>query len=62
MRTIWLVIGTLAIVAGSVFLLQGLGVLARSYMSGDPKWAWIGGAMALGGLGLVAWTRRRPRP
>jgi hypothetical protein len=58
MRTPRLLVGGLAVVAGSVFFLQGIGLLPGSYMTGDPKWAWIGGAIAVGGLGLIAWTWR----
>ena len=60
MRRLPLVIAALAILAGGTFFLQGIGVLPGSYMTGDPTWAWIGGAMVIIGLGLVAWSRRRP--
>ena len=60
MRTLPTILGTVALLAGAVFFLQGIGVLPGSYMTGDPTWAWIGGAMVLGGLIVVAWGRRRP--
>lgn len=56
MRTLRLVIGALVAVAGGVWLLQGIGVLPGSFMSGDPTWAWIGGGTLAIGLGLLAWT------
>ncbi|HEX6655631.1 MAG TPA: LPXTG cell wall anchor domain-containing protein [Candidatus Limnocylindria bacterium] len=59
MRTLSLVIAGLAILAGGTFFLQGIGVLPGSYMTGDPTWAWIGGALVIGGLGLIVWSRRR---
>ena len=59
MRTIQTVLGVLAMVAGTTFFLQGIGVLPGSYMTGDPTWAWIGGALVIGGAALVAWSRRR---
>ena len=62
MRTLPLLIGVLAIVTGSVFFLQGIGILPGSYMTGDPTWAWIGGVMALGGLGLIVWAWRNASP
>jgi hypothetical protein len=58
MQRLGTIIGTLAVLAGGVWMMQGLGVLPGSFMSGDPAWAWIGGATAAIGLGLIAWTRR----
>jgi LPXTG-motif cell wall-anchored protein len=58
-RTLLLIVGGLAILAGGTFFLQGINVLPGSYMTGDPKWAWIGAALVIGGVGLVAWSRRR---
>lgn len=58
MRTLRLVIGALVAIAGGVWLLQGIGVLPGSFMSGDPTWAWIGGGTLVVGLGFLAWTLR----
>jgi hypothetical protein len=60
MRTFLTIVGVLAILAGGTFFLQGIGVLPGSYMTGDPTWAWIGGGLVIGGIGLVAWSRRSP--
>ena len=60
MRTGSLIIGVLAILAGSVWTLQGVGVLPGSFMSSNPTWVVIGLATALVGLALVMWSRRRP--
>jgi hypothetical protein len=61
MRTPRLVIGGLAVLAGAVFFLQGIGVLPGSYMTGDRTWAWIGGALVIGGIGVIVWARRTSR-
>ncbi len=47
------------IVAGLIFIGQGLGILtaARSVMVGDPRWAVIGAACVVVGVGL--WVRAR---
>jgi hypothetical protein len=62
MRTLPTILGGLAILAGATFFLQGIGILPGSYMTNDPTWAWIGGALVFGGAALVAWSRRRGRP
>ena len=61
MRTLRLVIGALIALAGGVWLLQGVGILPGSFMSGDRTWAWIGGATLIVGLALLGWTLRRSR-
>lgn len=59
MRWSWLVIGVLLVVTGTVWTLQGLGVLAGSVMSGNRVWAVIGSVVALAGLALAAIGVRR---
>lgn len=47
------------IALGGIWLLQGINVLPGSFMTGDPKWAVIGGTLvAIGFTWLV--KRRRP--
>ena len=49
------------VLAGTVWILQGLGILTGgSFMVGDPLWASIGSIVAGVGLGL-AWRERRER-
>ena len=60
MRTGSLIIGVLAILAGAVWTLQGVGVLPGSFMSSNPTWVVIGLVTAVVGVGLVLWSRRRP--
>jgi hypothetical protein len=53
-------IGVVVAVVGGVFLLQGVGVLGGSFMSGSGIWAVIGLVLAITGLLLFArGTRRR---
>ena len=60
MRTRWIVAAVLVVI-GAVWVAQGLGFLPGSgYMDGDPRWAVIGGALAVGGLAL-GWTAFRAR-
>ena len=53
MRWLWLVLGVLAVVAGSVWTLQGLNVLGGSVMSGKPIFVVIGALVGVGGLVLL---------
>ena len=54
--------GALVLLVGAVFAGQGLGYIPGSIMTGDIKWFWIGGAMVIVGLALLALTfLRRPK-
>jgi hypothetical protein len=53
-------IGALMILVGLVWMLQGLGYLEGSSMTGDEKWAIIGPAVAGLGAALV-WVAFRGR-
>ncbi|MDE2410680.1 MAG: hypothetical protein KGM18_02785 [Sphingomonadales bacterium] len=56
MRRAFLVIGTLAVLMGLLWVGQGLGLIrwpASSFMLGDPRWAINGSITTLIGIGLV---------
>jgi LPXTG-motif cell wall-anchored protein len=44
---------------GLVFFLQGVNILPGSVMTGDPKWAVIGGIMLVLGAGLFWFANRK---
>lgn len=46
--------------AGAVFLLQGIGLLEGSPMTGDRTWAIVGTVMLAAAV-LLAWSGYRPR-
>ena len=56
------IIAALLDLVGTVFVLQGLGVLPGSPMTGDPVWAVVGAAMVLGAAWML-WSsyQRRAR-
>ena len=57
-----IVFSVLAILMGSVWFLQGIGVLPGSFMSGQMKWAINGGISILVGVALivlVSWKQLR---
>lgn len=44
---------------GLVWFLQGVNILPGSFMTGDPKWAVIGGVLVVAGAALR--VAKRPR-
>jgi hypothetical protein len=47
------------ILAGAVWIGQGVGLIPGSFMSGDMKWAYIGCATAVIGIALIWFARRK---
>jgi hypothetical protein len=52
-------VGIGLIVVGGVFIMQGLGVLEGSFMTGEATWGWIGAGCVLVGLAVLARGLRR---
>ena len=61
MRTTLNVSGALLLLVGGVWMLQGIGVLPGSFMTGQTKWATYGAIAAAVGLALLI-AARRVRP
>lgn len=61
MRTLLAIIGALLVLVGVVWLLQGIGVLPGSFMTGQPRWALYGAVAVVVGVLLIAFSRRPPR-
>jgi hypothetical protein len=62
MRYVLLIAGGLMILMGGVWLLQGIGILPGSFMTGQVFWAVIGAVfMAVGGLLVFAGFRLNRR-
>jgi hypothetical protein len=60
MRILLNALGVLSLLVGGVWILQGVGVLPGSFMTGQIEWAVYGGITALVG-GVLLWlARRRP--
>jgi hypothetical protein len=60
MRTLSLLVGGIAILAGAVWILQGSGVLPGSFMTGQRMWLIIGIILGIIGLALAYNGLRRP--
>lgn len=61
-KPILTLIGGLLILAGLIWVLQGINVLPGSFMTGQMRWALYGGLTIIAGAGLVLFARRRPTP
>jgi len=55
-------IAAVAGLAGLTFLLQGLGYLAGSVMTGDPLWVFVGAGLLVFAILLAVSALRRPVP
>jgi hypothetical protein len=51
--------GTVLMVFGGIWFLQGINVLPGSFMTGQIQWAVYGGIAFAVGLGLMAYAARR---
>jgi hypothetical protein len=52
------IVAAVLVLAGLVWIGQGLGLIPGSFMSGQSVWAIIGAVLVLAGTAL-AWTTRR---
>jgi hypothetical protein len=52
-RYVLLVVGGLVVLMGGVWLLQGIGILPGSFMTGQPFWAFMGAIFLVVGSLLV---------
>ena len=60
MKLVLTIVGGLAVLLGGVWILQGINVLPGSFMTGDVKWAIYGAILAVAGIVVILWSRRRP--
>ena len=57
------ILGTILVVIGLIWFLQGVGVLPGSFMTGQIRWAVYGGvAVVVGVVLLIAGRHRRRSP
>ena len=59
MRIALNVVGTLCVLMGGVWFLQGMNVLPGSFMTGQTKWAVYGGILLLVGAAVLVSANRR---
>ena len=56
MRVGAIVLAVLLLLMGGVWIGQGLGFIKGSFMTGDPKWFWIGVVLVVIALVLGGWA------
>jgi hypothetical protein len=61
MRVWWVAGGLILLVVGLVWLFQGVGSVKGSFMTGNPVWAWIGGAAVIASVPLIVRGSRARR-
>ena len=54
------VLGILFMLAGIIWILQGINLLPGSFMTGQTKWAVYGGIALVAGIAMLAASRRKP--
>ena len=55
------IVGLILILLGLLWILQGSNVIGGSVMSGQSFWLYVGIVLAIIGVGVTWWARRRPR-
>ena len=60
MKLVLTIAGVVMMLLGCVWILQGVGVLPGSFMTGQMQWAVYGAIIGVLGIGLVLWARRKP--
>jgi hypothetical protein len=59
-RVSLVLVGVLLLIVGVIWILQGIGTLKGSFMTGSAFWGWMGGlAVAVGAPVLLLGLRRR---
>jgi len=59
MRAVLFIVAGVLVVFGTLFTLQGVGLVGGGAMTGNPTWAVIGPSMVVIGLLRGLWTFRR---
>jgi len=61
MKLVLTIVGVILILMGAVWILQGFNILPVGFMAGQMQWALYGTIVALAGIGLLVFSRRRPK-
>lgn len=58
-KVILKILAVLLVLAGGVWVLQGINILPGSFMTGDPQWAVNGAITIIIGAGLLWFVNRK---
>ena len=61
MKTVLTIVGALLIFFGAIWFLQGINILPGSFMTGQTRWAVIGGISFVVGVAMMVIARRLRR-
>ena len=61
MKLVLTIVGVILILLGAVWILQGVNILPVGFMAGQIQYALLGAILVIGGIGLVAFSRRRQK-
>jgi hypothetical protein len=61
MRIALNIVGSLLVLVGATWFLQGINVLPGSFMTGQIRWAVNGGIAVAAGAGLLVRAKRSPK-
>ena len=59
MKLVLTIIGVILILMGGIWILQGFNILPVGFMAGQMQYALLGAILVIGGIGLLAFARRR---
>jgi hypothetical protein len=59
MKLVIRILGVCLIALGIIWILQGVNILPGSFMTGQIQWAWRGGILAVIGILLLVFARRK---
>jgi drug/metabolite transporter superfamily protein YnfA len=60
MKLVLTIAGAVMVLLGGVWILQGINILPGSFMTGQIQWAIYGAVLAIAGVVVILWARRRP--
>jgi hypothetical protein len=61
MRITQNIVGSLLVLVGAIWFLQGINVLPGSFMTGQIRWAVYGGIAVAAGIALLLRANRTPK-